>query len=147
MALFEYSSWIAAPVERVWAFHERADALERLSPPESHVRLIHRSGGLEAGAEVEIELRLAGIIPIRWLARHTECVRESHFVDVQVRGPFLAWTHRHGFTPERGGARLTDTVEFRAPLSPLSNPFVRLQLRAMFRYRHAMTKLECESAV
>lgn len=143
MAQFHFSSWIHAPVERVWAFHEQPDALERLTTPETRMRLIRRSGGLETGAEVEIELRIAGF-PVRWLARHTECHKPNLFVDVQVRGPFLEWTHRHQFTAEGAGTRLTDSIVFRAPLSPLSDFIVRLQLRAMFRYRHAVTKLACE---
>jgi ligand-binding SRPBCC domain-containing protein len=40
-------------------------------------------------------------------------------VDEQVRGPFRTWRHEHSFTPDPAGARMTDVVDFTAPLGPL----------------------------
>jgi len=51
MASFEASVFIDAPVERVWAFHERDDVLQLLAP--SNVKVLRREGGLKTGAEVE----------------------------------------------------------------------------------------------
>jgi ligand-binding SRPBCC domain-containing protein len=53
------------------------------------------------------------------------------------------WRHRHEFTSENGGTRLTDRIEFSLPLAPLSDWllawFVSIQLRGMFTYRHQAT--------
>ena len=47
------------------------------------------------------------------------------------------------------GARLTDHIEYSVSGVPLTDsiaaPFVRLQLKRMFDYRHAVTKRCCET--
>ncbi len=144
---FVWSSIIGAPVERVFAFHESADALQRLLPPWQDARVVRREGGLAAGALVELELRL-GPIRQRWVARHTEYSKNGLFADVQERGPFRTWRHRHEFDalgPEL--CRLTDRVEFSLPggrlVDWLLGWLARWQLRRMFEYRHRVTDEAC----
>lgn len=151
MPRFRFSSVIDAPVERVWAFHEAPDALERLLPSDGSARVVERRGGLEPGATVELELRF-GPFRHRWLARHTECVPLSHFCDVQERGPFRLWRHRHGFEQAGPGrCRLVDEVEFSLPLAPVSDwlgaPVVKRMLAKMFRERHARTAEACGARI
>lgn len=151
MPQFRFTSLLDAPVEKVWAFHEAPDALEKLLPPDGSVRVVERCGGLEPGSTVELELRL-GPMRRRWVARHTECVRFSHFCDVQERGPFRAWRHRHGFEPAgEGRCRLTDEVEFSLPLAPagdwLGGWAVKQILKKMFSWRHAQTAEACGARV
>ncbi|MBL8210744.1 MAG: SRPBCC family protein [Bryobacterales bacterium] len=144
MASFEASVFIDAPVERVWAFHERDDVLQLLAP--SNVKVLRREGGLKTGAEVEFLIPV-GPLGIRWLARHTAYEQYRLFQDVQVSGPFRSWVHNHRFVPEGRGTRLIDQVEFTLPLHPLSvvaHWAVRLQLGAMFRHRHEVTRRYCE---
>ena len=145
MPTFVASFVIDAPVERVFAFHERDDALPRLSPPFPPVRVVSRHGGIQAGARVELRIG-----PIRWLALHTEYVPKVLFVDEQIDGPFASWVHRHEF--ERLGpatTRLTDRVTFRLPGGPIVNALfgwlARWSLAPMFRFRHAVTKRACET--
>lgn len=145
---FEYASRIQAPVETVFAFHERPDALELLNPPGDGVRLLRRRGGLDVGARVEFEICLLGLFRIRWIALHTDCEPGRLFVDEQVYGPFRRWIHRHSFTPQDGGTLLADAVQFSLPgglpVDLLFGPLVKLRLRSLFRYRHAVTRRECE---
>jgi ligand-binding SRPBCC domain-containing protein len=144
MPQFVYSSVIEAPVERVFAFHESPDALERLLPPGGRVRVVSREGGLEKGARVVLEMCL-GPLRKRWVARHTEYVPDTLFADVQESGPFRSWAHRHEFAAEgRNACRLTDRVEFSLPggrlVDWLAGWAAKLALRAMFRARHAATR-------
>ena len=150
MPSFVLSSVIEADVARVFAFHESPDALEQLMPPWQPARVLFRSGGLQPGARVELLVPL-GPFRRRWVARHTEYVRDRLFVDVQEDGPFRRWTHRHEFNSEGPHrTRLTDRIEFSLPGGPLVDFFgawvARLQLRRMFTYRHAVTKRICEGA-
>lgn len=144
MPRFVHSSIIPAPVERVFAFHEQADALERLTPPFAPVKVIRREGGILPGAIVELEVPL-GPFKTRWLARHTAYEKDRLFADVQEQGPFRRWIHHHRF--ERvspAETRLTDDIDFSLPGGPLIDFlgawFARLQLRRMFRYRHDATR-------
>lgn len=148
MPAFERSSWIAAPVETVFSFHERADAFEALAPPWQRVEIVSRSGGLEIGAKLVIRLRFGPFSKI-WIAQHTAYERNRLFVDEQLAGPFHFWRHRHQFSTEGSGARLTDSIEYALPGGKLADWFagwlVRAQLRKMFDYRHLVTRRECET--
>ena len=147
MLNFQYSSSIDASVEKVWQFHERPDILELLTPPWQPVKIIRREGGLDVGAISEFRLSLAGI-PVRWIATHIECQPNRLFIDEQTEGPMDSWVHRHEFKPENGKTRLTDAIAYEIPGGWLSEFllgwWVDSRLKDMFRYRHEVTKKQCE---
>ncbi|BAZ80088.1 MAG: SRPBCC family protein [Sphaerospermopsis kisseleviana] len=148
MLYFTHSSIINAPVEVVWKFHERQDILQLLTPPWQPVQVLRREGGLDEGAITEFKLFI-GLLPLTWLARHTDFEQYRLFTDVQISGPFESWVHRHEFTAEDGKTRLTDNISYSMPggdgVEFVSGWLIQLQLEAMFRYRHFITKRECES--
>ncbi|MBW4565550.1 MAG: cyclase [Mojavia pulchra JT2-VF2] len=148
MLHFKHSSVINAPPEVVWKFHERPDILQMLTPPWQPVKVMRREGGLEVGAITEFRLSL-GPLPLTWLARHTQCEKYRLFTDEQISGPFETWIHRHELEPENGNTRLTDAISFAMPggnaFEFISGWLVQAQLEATFRYRHYVTKRECES--
>ncbi len=143
MLHFELTSVVNAPVAAVFAFHEDPQALERLTPPDPPVEVLRRSGGIRPGGITVLRI---GRRPLRltWVARHTDFEQDRFFVDVQDRGPFAFWRHRHQFAPENGATRMTDSIDFSLPLGFLSNPLfgwlAKRQLRKMFEYRHAQVK-------
>jgi ligand-binding SRPBCC domain-containing protein len=145
---FEYSSHIDAPVEQVFAFHERPDALEVLSPDWAKPTIIRRTGGIEVGAIVEMRVPF-GPLKLRWLAHHIGYEKNRLFIDEQREGPFAAWVHAHLFAAEDGGTRLTDSVEFALLggdlMEWLGGWLVRRKLNRLFEYRHAVTKRMCEA--
>ena len=147
MLQFEYSSWIAAPLEVVFDFHKRADVLELLMPPGGKIEVVDRRGGLEAGARIEFRIPV-GPFRVRWVAHHIAYEEKRLFIDEQREGPFAAWVHAHLFTAENEGTRLTDSIEFALPGGPvveaLAGWAVKRKLRKMFEYRHSVTRRECE---
>jgi ligand-binding SRPBCC domain-containing protein len=147
MLHFKHSSIIDAPVEVVWKFHDRSDILQILTPPWQPIQVICREGGLNEGAITEFRL-FVGLLPLTWLARHTEYEEYKLFTDKQITGPFEYWVHRHEFETENGKTRLTDNISYSMPggdaVEFVSGWLVQLQLEAMFRYRHFVTKRECE---
>lgn len=147
MLHFERSTLINASVEVVWNFHERADILQVLTPPWQPVEVIRREGGLDVGAISEFRLWL-GPVPVRWLAEHSECEKYRFFTDVQVEGPVVSWVHRHIFEERNGGTKLRDAIDFELPGGLVSEGvigwWVYSRLEDMFKYRHEVTKRECE---
>lgn len=145
---FEMITQISAPVEKVFAFHEREDIFALLTPPWQKVKLVSRQGGLEAGARVVFQAFL-GPIPITWVAVHTEYEKNRLFIDEQESGPFAYWKHRHEFLREDDGSVLADRIEFRLKGGPIADLLLgwaaKLQLYFMFRHRHAVTKRFCEA--
>jgi len=143
VAQFVRSVVIDAPLETVFGFHERPDALQLLAPAFPPMRVVSKSGGIETGAQVE--MRVGGVL---WIALHTAYRRNSLFVDEQIEGPFAKWVHHHEFEDLGGRTRLTGRVEFRLPGGLLANAVlawtVKLGLIQMFRNRHRVTKHFCE---
>jgi ligand-binding SRPBCC domain-containing protein len=141
--MFVKSVLIDAPIGDVFRFHEREDALALLSPAFPPVSLISRTGGIEAGARVELRVGI-----FRWVALHTACERDSVFVDEQIQGPFAKWIHRHEFEDIGVKTRLTDRIEYELPGGLLVNALfawtMSLGLRNMFAHRHRVTKEVCE---
>jgi ligand-binding SRPBCC domain-containing protein len=147
MLTFEYSSLIAAPVEVVFGFHQRPDALELLTPPWDPIIIVKRLGGLEVGAQVDLRVKV-GPLWLRWIAHHIAYEKNRLFIDEQREGPFAAWVHAHQFAPENDGTRLTDSIEFALPggimVEKLAGWAVKRKLQKMFEYRHRVTRRMCE---
>lgn len=148
MLHFQYSSLIQAPVEVVWDFHTRQDILQVLTPPWQPVKVIRREGGLEIGAISEFCIFL-GPISVPWVAVHTEYEKYRLFTDEQHQGPLAYWVHRHQFSAENHQTRLTDVITYSISggtgVDQLLGGWVNSRLQDMFRYRHQVTKRECEA--
>lgn len=146
---FEKETFIAAPPERVWQFHELPDAFERLVPPWENAKIIQRADISKIGSRAIIEQRLFGVFPSRWVAEHTAYDPPRMFEDVQIEGPFAAWRHRHMIEPGENGSLLRDEIDFEPPLSligDLAAPlFILPRIERMFDYRHTVTKEWCET--
>lgn len=146
---FEKQSRIAAPPERVFAFHESPGALERLNPPWERVRVVEGGGSLRPGTRVVLEVRLGPVL-VRWVALHTEYEPGRLFADTQLGGPFARWYHRHWFLDDGGGGTLLrDEVDFEPPLGLpgrlLAGGFLRSKLTRLFDYRHEATRRAVEA--
>jgi ligand-binding SRPBCC domain-containing protein len=140
---FFKSVLIEAPVDVVFGFHEREDALALLTPAFPPVRIISRTDGIRVGARVELRVGF-----FRWVALHTAYEKNRLFVDEQIKGPFAKWVHRHEFEDVGGKTRLTDRVEYRLPGGAIVNTLfgwmVKPGLARMFQHRHHVTKQICE---
>lgn len=141
-------SVIRAAPERVFAFHQLPDAIERLIPPWENATVIQKADISVVGSRAIIETKLFGLITVRWVAEHTKYEPPTLFEDIQVAGPFKSWTHRHIIRPHTDGSVLRDEVEFELPLpifGPLIAPIaITPRLERMFEYRHAVTARWCE---
>lgn len=145
---FVHESRIEAPPEAVFAFHETPDALTALVPPWERMHVVETAGSLRVGSRVVLRGRVGFVLPVRWVAVHTEYDPPHLFADQQETGPFAYWYHRHRMLPDGSGTLLRDEVEYRLPLGWLGRIcggwFVRRKLHRMFAYRHEVTKRAME---
>ena len=146
---FVHESVIPAPVEAVFAFHERPDAFELLQPPWETTDVTRPPDSLRVGTRVELTARIGPLrIPI--VAEHVGYEKNRFFEDVMRKGPFAKWHHRHLFLEHDQGCLLRDDVEYAPPLGILGrlvDPLlVRPRLRRLFAYRHAVTLREVLAA-
>lgn len=145
---FVKESIIKAAPERVFAFHELPDAIERLIPPWENARIVEKADISRVGSRAVIEQKIFGLVPSRWVAEHTRYEPPRLFEDVQISGPFAAWRHRHIVAPHEAGAVLRDEIEYEPPMGFFGRaaaPFlVTPKLEKMFAYRHEVTRRWCE---
>ncbi|MCQ4618736.1 TIGR01777 family oxidoreductase [Corynebacterium sp. CCUG 65737] len=117
---------VPAPLERVWEWHTRPGAVQRLTPPFLPMSVVSGAESLRDGTTV---LKLpAGQ---KWIAQHVaeEYIEGSQFVDVAENTPVkqaTQWKHTHLFEQADSGTRITDTVDTRVP---------EAMLKAAFAYR------------
>jgi uncharacterized protein (TIGR01777 family) len=141
MSTFEHTSIIDATPGELWAWHRAPGALERLVPPWERVEILSRVGGVEDGGRLELRVGRAPFA-FRMTVRHRDASPGRGFTDEQVEGPFGRWEHQHRMeVAGPGRSRLTDRVEYEAPLGPLGSLgdslLIRRRLERGFRYRHA----------
>lgn len=139
---FSKTSQFPVNVEALFDWHERPGAFQRLAPPWQSVRLLKHVGGIQDGAQVDVETRVGGI-PQTWKMRHCEYVYAKQFVDVMHSGPFKAWRHEHRFSAVGDGcSELTDHLSIE-PLGGalggrLQSGFLKGELTQVFNYRHSL---------
>lgn len=140
-SFFKHSSFIPAPLEKVWALYADVNTINQISPPFARVNFERVDLPLRAGSEIVF----VGKYPprLRWHARIDEFVSNSHFVDVQVAGPFAEWRHEHIFKARSEKTEMIDQVTFRLKdgetLNKFLAPLMTLFLRAYFSFRHRRT--------
>ncbi|HYE92249.1 MAG TPA: SRPBCC family protein [Terriglobales bacterium] len=129
--------WVGRPRSEVFAFFADPANLARLTPPSYRLRLV-RPVVMTTGAVLDYELRWLGV-PMRWRAFVREYDPPYRFLDVQLRGPYTRWEHRHRFLEEDAGTVIEDRVVYRLPLGGLGRvahaALVGRQLRAAWDYR------------
>lgn len=138
-AVFRNESRVAVPAGRAFAWHARAGAFERLTPPWERVRLLSHEG-IRDGDRAVLELR-KGPFRRRWVAVHEGYEEGRQFADRQESGPFAHWHHVHRFEPDGEDAcTVVDEIEYRLPAGPLGaalgGPLARRTLERMLDFRH-----------
>jgi ligand-binding SRPBCC domain-containing protein len=136
--ILESRVWLARARPEVFAFFAAAENLVKLTPPSWRLEIVAGPPALSSSAVLDLKMSWLGV-PMTWRAFIREWDPPYRFVDVQVRGPYARWEHRHRFLEERSGTWVEDRVTYRLPLGPLGRAahalLVRRQITAMWRYR------------
>ncbi len=125
--------------------------LNRMAPPAPPGS---EAAGLAAGvgSTMVTSFRVFPFLPVRaqWIARITEFEWNHHFADVQDKGPFKSWHHRHEFRQKKhedvGGTVVGDVIEYEVGfgfLGEIANALlVRRQMQSTFKQRqHVLLRL------
>jgi ligand-binding SRPBCC domain-containing protein len=106
------------------------------------------TGLISGGQEVEWKAKHFGLW-WKMRVRMTAFDPPKHFQDTMVEGPFLCFTHDHGFEPCDSGTLMKDFVRFQSPVSVLGSLFDKLILgryvRRFLQSRNIQLQAEAES--
>ncbi len=159
----QFEQWVPVPMERIFLFFANPGNLPQIMPPKTgtellRVKLVAPPGVLTdeatvtdrpplagAGSEIVTSFRIFPFLPFRagWIALITEFEWNHHFADVQKKGPFKRFQHRHEFSRQRRngveGTMVHDVIEYEIGFGFLGalaeKLFVSRQLRQTFEYR------------
>lgn len=132
---------VPRPLDDVFGFFAEAANLELITPPWLGFNLLgSETVAMGLGTMIEYQLRLHRL-PLRWVSRIALWQPGRAFVDVQVRGPYRVWRHRHEFERAGDATLVHDHVEYALPLGRLGElahaAFVERDLARIFDYRRA----------
>lgn len=135
----ERTTFLPRSREEVFAFFSDAGNLEQITPPFLNIHILTPQPiAMKPGTLIDYQIRLFGV-PIRWRTRIVTFEPVSHFLDIQLSGPYRQWHHRHDFEAVPGGTKMYDRVDYDLPLGILGSIarwlFVRRTLDRIFDYR------------
>jgi ligand-binding SRPBCC domain-containing protein len=138
----ERTTFIPRAQQEVFAFFSEAENLEQITPSFLGFEIVTpKPIEMKPGTLIDYKLKLFGL-PLRWRTRIEEFEPISYFVDIQVRGPYRLWRHRHEFKTVAGGTQMRDQVDYELPFGPFGTIaralFVRRMLEKIFDYRSSV---------
>jgi len=139
MPKIEIVTAIRAPIELCFDL-ARDVGVHTETVAHTHERVIGKTRLLDCSDTVTWEAIHFGIRQ-RLTAKITEMNRPYHFTDVQVKGAFHSFSHRHLFTENKDGTIMKDIFEYRAPLGVLGKIADRVFLK---RYMENFLSLRAE---
>lgn len=145
MPIVDSGSWVAAPVDEVFAFFDDPSNLARLMPPPVSIRLVRlEPAPPQTGSVFEFRYGL-GPIQRTWIVRLLERVEGERIVDETLSGPMTRFHHSHTFAPARnGGTWIEDRIDYHVgpdgALGVAIDAVAGVVMRLTFVWRHAMQR-------
>ncbi|NQV35671.1 MAG: SRPBCC family protein [Phycisphaeraceae bacterium] len=146
MYTLKRSITVPGTVDTVFEFFNRPENLERLTPDSLKFSMLTPSPVcMHNGAVFDYTIGLFGI-PMRWTSVITNYDPPHQFVDIQLKGPYAFWHHRHSFESKGDEVEVTDEIHYEIGMWFIGNwlikPFIQRQLNTIFSYRsHAIEAL------
>jgi ligand-binding SRPBCC domain-containing protein len=142
MPIIRSRSWVAAPVDEVFAFFDDPANLGRLTPPPVRIRLVRiEPAPPRAGSVFEFRYGL-GPVQRSWTVRLLDRVVNERFVDETISGPMARFHHSHSFAAARGGGTwIEDRIDYHVGpdgvLGAVVDRVAGIVMRLTFVWRHA----------
>jgi ligand-binding SRPBCC domain-containing protein len=162
----QFEQWVPVATEKIFLFFANPNNLPRIMPRETRTELaalrlvpppiapnghqaIPKDDSLAGvGSEIVTSFRIFPFLPLRtqWIALITEFEWNHHFADIQKKGPFKRFQHRHEFSRETRngvtGTTVRDVIEYDAGFGALGELaqklFIAPSFQRTFEYRQRM---------
>ena len=157
---FETEQWVAFPLGELFLFFANPRNLPRIMPPALDMKIdslklvapippLGSAADLSSlagvGSRIATSFRPVPFLPLRaaWTSLIVEFAWNHYFVDVQEKGPFKSFRHKHELLEQIkngiDGTVVRDSVDYDAGFGPIGaiarSLFVSRQLTSMFSHR------------
>jgi ligand-binding SRPBCC domain-containing protein len=162
----QFEQWVPVGIEKVFLFFANPSNLPRIMPPATGTKLAalrlvtpprvstdqpateNRDALAGVGSEIVTSFRPLRFLPFRvqWVALIIEFEWNHHFADIQKKGPFKRFKHRHEFSMEMrnggSGTSVRDVIEYDPGFGAIGDVaqklFIARSLKQTFEYRQKM---------
>lgn len=133
---FSFSSQLPFSAQEVFDWHLKKGAMERMLPPWRKITFLFQPGSPEVeGSKVGLKVHF-GPLSINWVLEHGQNPK-FEFNDVQIKGPFKSYRHRHLVIPKGEHAcELSEDIAY----SSLFKRYFHREFFRLFSWRHAVLK-------
>jgi len=148
MKLYKLKSKQFLPIskQQAWEFFSSPSNLAMITPERLNFEILSISGDgdLHEGQIIQYRITVLPLIRMLWETEITEVIPLSSFTDVQRKGPYAYWSHKHHFAEVQGGVEMTDELEYAVPLGLVGRLvnylFVGREVKNIFDYRFHVLK-------
>ena len=133
---------VESDVSDTFAFFADAENLNLITPDWLKFTIVSDTPiNMHSGTQIEYRLKIHGF-PVKWRSEISLWDPPYKFVDTQIKGPYIMWSHMHTLEiSPYGGTIVNDCVKYKVPFGRLTNRlFVERDLLRIFRYRNYATQ-------
>jgi len=127
--------------QQAWEFFSSPRNLATITPKRLDFQILSVSGlgHMYEGQIIQYKITVLPLIRMRWETEITEVSELISFTDVQRKGPYSYWSHKHSFAKVENGVEMTDELEYALPFGLLGRLthflFVGREVKNIFEYR------------
>jgi ligand-binding SRPBCC domain-containing protein len=128
-------------LQQAWEFFSSPKNLALITPKRLNFEILSISGDgrMYEGQIIQYKITVLPFVRMRWETEISEVLEPRSFTDIQRKGPYAYWSHKHLFREVEGGVEMTDELEYALPFGLLGNLgyflFVGREVRSIFDYR------------
>ena len=143
MNTYQYTTSQLLPIDinKAWGFFSSPNNLPLITPPELSFKILTNLDKVEISEGMLIDYTVPPLfgIPLKWQTRIDKIQKLKYFIDLQIKGPYKLWEHKHFFTEYRNGVLMKDEVNYQLPLGFIGRMMhgilVRKKIENIFAYR------------
>jgi len=136
---------IKTSIDEAWSFFSSPYNLSKITPIYMNFQITNNpKSSIYEGMKIDYLVSPIGKIHMQWITEIIEVEKPFCFVDIQTKGPYKLWEHKHTFVQNGENVIVKDVVKYELPLGILGNfahlAFVKQRLNKIFDYRENVLK-------
>jgi len=133
---------INSDIGSVWTFFSSPYNLSVITPEFMNFQVLNNLADEPVYNGMIIDYTVSPMwgIPLRWKTKILGVNFQKSFTDIQLKGPYSLWKHRHEFIPNKNGVLVVDTINYELPFGAIGQlahrVLVQKRLNEIFAYRY-----------